>query len=296
MDSAAARLRAGAVAMVCGLLAVLAATARADSDDDKNKKKAFPILVEAYYTKDDNVARASGYGNVLEDDILGFTLSTTVRNPLSPRTRLIVQPFLGADAYSEFDGLSNFKLGLDGQVQFRSSGDFTSATWAAFFKLWTETYRSELRDSFRSSFGGSVQQPITDRIGGFVSVSANQRDGRNEVFDNDEVSLLGSLDYLLTGRDTFYLTADFRSGDFVSTAQPSLLFLDYAEAIARDDVFNGAISYKLEGDGQIFTFGYNRVIASGQSLDFSWRTADVEADGDISYEVTVYTLAWVAKF
>jgi hypothetical protein len=189
--------------------------------------------------------------------------------------------------------------------QYRPSGAVLAPTWGVFAKAWVEEYKSEFRDSNRYSFGASVRKAFTDRITFATVVSANQRDSDGVVWDTKDWSLLMNLDYELARRKTLYITLDYRDGDIVSTAVPTL---DIANAIQEgkvkavqvDDVFGGAAdnrrAYRLNGHTLVGKLGLNFRLNETDSLDLSAWYANADADGGINYDRTIVSVAYLTRF
>ena len=95
------------------------------------------------------------------------------------------------------------------------------------------------------------------------------------MFDTQDVSIRGHLDFSLTGRQTLYLGLEARNGDFVSTARPQLEYLNIAEAVVVDDVFTDVqrFSYRIRANVGILTLGYNIALGERAALDIAYRGA-----------------------
>ena len=78
--------------------------------------------VEASYTSDNNVTRASG-ADALRDRILGLRVSKSLLLPVSTHTRAVFQGFAGGEKFNTYTGLSHNFLGAQGDFQFRSSAE-----------------------------------------------------------------------------------------------------------------------------------------------------------------------------
>jgi len=226
----------------------------------------------ADYTWDDNVNRATK-DNKLRDRFASANASATLPLQLSPRFRLMLASTLGGDTFHTYTGLTRGFAEFNGELQFRNSGQYTSPIWALFVKQGQDWYQSDLRDGYRTTAGLSVKKPVTDKIFLFGAASYIARDGRSTVFDTKEWSLRGNLDYALAPRHTFYMGLEYREGDSVSSAPPTLALLDIAKATVQDDVFANLIAYRFEARTGIVTVGYNFAVAPRQSLDISYHGA-----------------------
>jgi hypothetical protein len=263
----------------------------------------FDFRVEAAYTYDDNVTRSEGAGNVLSDRFFTVNFNAGKSFRLTDHTRLVAGLFLGGDVYDKYDGLSRYFGGIQGELQYRSSGEFDAATWGLFLKGSRDQYDSELRDGYRYIAGVRVLKPLSDRLDLFAALAYNKRDGKSTVFDTEDYSARVNLDYRLTRWSTAYLGADFRKGDAVSTARPSLALITIAEAVVVDDVFTDTqrLDYRFKAHGVITTLGYNLAFGERHSLDFSWRWAQVTAtedpgSGKPEYKINQYSVAYLFRF
>jgi hypothetical protein len=258
---------------------------------------------EAALTYDDNVTRAQRDTDILKDKFLAASAGVSFLHPLNLNNRFIYRGFLRYELYDQYDGLSNVALGGQVTYQYRASGEFTSSTYAAFFRGAVNEYDSERRDSNVFSLGASWRKPITDRITVFSQLAGNMRESDSTVFDTREISLLGNVDYAILSRWTAYLTLNYLSGDIVSSANSSvygtLPLVNAAEAINSDDAFDSAgnwVAYRLNGKTYVATLGTNYSFGEHHSIDFSVRLINSKADGDISYDRLQVTAAYLARF
>jgi hypothetical protein len=272
-----------------------------------------PLRAEASVTSDDNVTRAGG-SDALRDTIFGARVSKGLVEPLSTRTRVVVQAFLGGEKFKTYSGLSHNFIGGQADLQFRSSGEFGAATYAAFLRTQIEYYESTLRDGFRNAYGVSVLKPLTDRVTFQAAVQENISDGKSAVFDTQNIAVRANLDWSLSTWNTVYFGAEYRKGDFVSTAcracdlNKTLGLLNTAAPyVIQDDAFTDTVrdAYRLKANIVVATLGYNLAFSSGQSLDLSWRRAQSSlaqsavapaTKSDFSYTVNQYSLAYLVRF
>jgi hypothetical protein len=270
-----------------------------------------PARVEASLTADDNVTRAGG-SDALRDTIFGLRASKGLVLPMSSRTRTLVQGFAGGEKFQKYDGLSHNFFGAQADFQFRSSGEFGAATYTAFVRTQAEYYKSDLRDGYRHAYGVTVLKPLTDRVTFLGALQQNITDGKSSVFDTQNTALRANFDWSLNTWNTVYLGAEYRKGDFVSTAcdcNPKTGgFVNTANPnLIPDDAFTDTArtAYRLKANIIVGTLGYNRAFGSGQSLDLSWRramsslaqTAVAPASkSDFAYTVNQYSLAYLVRF
>jgi len=267
--------------------------------------------VEASLTADDNVTRAGG-GDALRDTILGARASTGLTLSTSQHTRAIVQGFVGGEKFHKYDGLSHNFFGAQADFQYRSSGEFGAATYSVFARTQKEYFQSDLRDGYRHAYGVTVLKPLTDRVTFLAALQQNITDGKSQVFDTQNTALRANLDWTLGTWNTVYAGAEYRKGDFVSTAcdcspNKAGLVNTATPNLIPDDAFTDTArtAYRLKANILIATLGYNRGFGSGQSLDVSWRraTSSLAQDAvapatksDFAYTVNQYSLAYLVRF
>jgi len=267
--------------------------------------EALDIRVEASVTYDSNIARSRGAGNVLSDMVYNINAGKNFIFPLTENLRATVLGTAGYEGFSRYTRLSRFFLGVDGELQYRASGEFAAPTFGLFGRAAVDYYDSVLRDGYRFTVGGRVLQPLTDKIDLFAALAYNERDGKSRVFDNREWSARLNLDYSLSAKGTLYVGAEYRRGQTVSSARPELAFVDVAEAIVLDDAFNdGRGAYRLKAKTWIATLGYSLGLQEDQSLDFSVRWIQSTAlsrptfpgAGIVRYYDTQATVAYLIRF
>lgn len=226
----------------------------------------------ADYTWDDNVNRATK-DEKLRDRFASANARATLPLQLSPRLRLMLTGAVGGDTYHQYTGLTRAFAEFDGELQFRSSGQYTAPIWALFVKQGVDWYQSDLRDGYGTTAGLSVRKPVTDKVFLFGAASYIQYNGRNTVFDTKEWSVRGTVDYALARKHTLYFGLEYREGDSVSSVAPAPEWRSIAKAIVQDDVFTNPQfnSYRFEARSGIVTAGYNFEIAPSQSLDISYH-------------------------
>jgi len=272
-----------------------------------------PARVEASLTADDNVTRAGG-SDALRDTIIGVRASKGLLLPLSTRTRAVVQGFVGGEKFQKYSGLSHNFFGGQLDYQYRSSGQFGAAIYSAFVRTQAEYFQSDLRDGYRHAYGVTVLKPLTDRVTFLGALQQNITDGKSNVFDTQNTALRANFDWSLSTWNTVYATAEYRKGEFVSTAcracdpnKTAGLVNTAAPNVIQDDAFTDTIrdAYRLKANVIVATLGYNHAFGSGQSLDLSWRRAQSAlaqtaiapaTKSDFAYTVNQYSLAYLVRF
>lgn len=257
-------------------------------------------------TWDDNVTRAED-DDRRHDSFIGLNLNASVPFQMTQRNRVVLGSNLGIEAFDRYRGLDRTYLNFQAEYQFRGSGEFSAPMWGAFVRQGIDRYQSNLRDGYRASAGLSVRKPATDRIFLFGALSYNLRDGRSKVFDTQEFSLRGNIDYALPEKQTAYLGLEVRQGDIVSTARSQLKYLDIADVLIQDDVFTDTtrFSYRIKAVTTVLTLGYNVGLAERASIDFAWRLAYSQPDEQppanvsaekVNYLVNQFTAAFLFRF
>ncbi len=256
------------------------------------------------YTFDDNVNRASDRRERLADQSFSANVTNNWLFPLSDKVRALTTATLGGEKFKNYEGLGRASAGVTGDLQYRASADYTARTFSLFGKSFIERYDSDSRDNYRYTVGASVLQTLTDRITAFVAVSHDARFAKSAVFDSKFNSRRMNIDYALHKDGALYLGAEYRRGDSVSTAMPTLANLDIAKAFRADDVFGkGLTSYRVDSRTLIGTLGYNLGFGPRNALDISWRhilstplqSPSFAAPG-FRYVVNQYHLVYLMRF
>ena len=252
----------------------------------------YQLAVDATY--DDNISRAVE-NQKLYDSFGALNLGATFPWETSEHSRLVFNANVGGEKFRIYSGLNRVYANLQGELQYRKSGQFSEPTWGVFLRHGVDWYESYLRDGFRTSAGLSVRKPVTDKLFLFSSLAYSQRDGRSMVFDTKDVSLRANLDYSLSRRQTFYFGLEARDGDIVSTALPKLAYFDIADAVVQDDVFTDPqrYSYRIQAYTGIATVGYNFAFGERAALDLGFRAAYSRPHDQPPSVVTTNTIDYV---
>lgn len=263
--------------------------------------RALSVDGEIGYATDDNITRAARAPEILEDRFAAVGAGLTWRQPVARQVRAVARAFGRYERYEDYSELSNVVGGTSLNVQFRARGSLLTPTYSLFGKAQIADYGSAMRDSYLYSWGVSVEKPLTDRIVTSVTLAANERDSKSEVFDTGDVSTSLNVDYQLTRRVAAYLGYRYLDGDIVSTASPFwLAIVNEASAIQADDAFGGAAAnryaYRLTGETQVVTLGMNFSFDERNALDLSGRYAEAESDRGIRYKRNSVNLAYLLRF
>lgn len=231
------------------------------------------VSMDAGVVYDDNVTRGKLESDRLSDTAHTLSISNGAILWLAPHYRLVVNGTLGGQNFQSYGKLSHVDLAADTELQYRPSAEFSAPTLGLFAKLAYEDYGSFARDGTRGAVGISLRQPVTDRISAFAALAANFRRAQSAVFSTDEASIRLNLDYTLNDRQTFYVGAEYRDGDIVSTGRSSLENVTIAKVMVADDAFDGKsmFSYRMPGKTTLLNLGYNHALGPQAAIDFSWR-------------------------
>jgi hypothetical protein len=266
--------KGGRSGIACGLYAVAMACSMSWAHAAYAALDDIRVRVNADVTYDDNVSRARGEDK-LHDSSTSLNLGANLPLQLSATSRLMLIANVGGEKFERYTGLDRFYANLQGELQYRRSGEFSAPIWGVFARQGQDWYDSSLRDGYRFSAGFTVRKPLTDRLFLFSAIAYNQHDGRSDVFDTREASVRANLDYSLSRRQTLYFGLEARDGDIVSTARPKLAYVDIAQAIVLDDVFTDTArySYRFKAYTGIATIGYNLALGERAALDLAYRAA-----------------------
>jgi hypothetical protein len=268
--------------------------------------EALDVRVEASVTADNNITRSRGAGNKLGDTIYNLNVGKGGVFPLGQHTRLTLLGTAGLEAFGRHSGLSRAFLGVQGELQYRSSGEFDAPTFGIFGRAAADFYESRLRDGYRYSAGVRMLQPLTDRIEASGALACNVRDGRDSVFDNKDYSAKLNFDYAVSSRGALYLSGEYRRGQTVTTARSDPA-ANVIEAEVRDDAFSDVArqAYRLKAKTEIATLGYSHGLGGDQSVDLSLRwvrstvlpqPGSVGGGETIRYYDTQVTAAYLIRF
>jgi uncharacterized protein YhjY with autotransporter beta-barrel domain len=261
-----------------------------------------PLRVEAGIAFDDNVNRARASEDKLSDEIYSVNVAKGMIFPLGSNSRVVASGFVNGEKPRRILGLERVSLGVQGEFQYRTSGEFGAPTFGAFARAVFDEYHSDLRSGYRYSLGVNLRQPLTDRLDLFAALASNSRHAESDVFDGREYAARFNLDYSLGRQGIVYLGGEYRRGDVVSTGRSALDISTIAKAFVFDDAFTtrGFISYRIEAKTVLWTLGYNRPLGPRDSIDFSLRhlyaTPTDAAASSSRYVVNQYSAAYLMRF
>lgn len=262
-----------------------------------------PVNVDAGFAFDDNVSRGRLDGEKLSDQVYSLGINTGRIFPINPNLRAQATALLSVDKFHEQTGLGRTSGGVQGELQYRASGDFDAVTYALFARGWIDAYESKLRSGSRVSAGANARRSLTDRVDAFGEVGVNWRRAESDVFEGREYAARFNFDYSLGTAGTAYLTGEWRRGDTFASGFASLWNLNLADVFVRDDALEGGefFSYRFEATTLLGTLGYNRPLGPRDSIDFSYRRIrttplDTPGSGPSSYSVNQYSILYLMRF
>ncbi len=272
--------------------------------DSATVSKPLGFILAAGFAHDDNVSRASATSEKLSDTSYGLTLSKAQSLQFTKYFRLTLNGFLDFEKFRTYPGLGHFSGGLQGELMYRPSGEFSSPTFGLFARLSGDNYESKLRDGSRRTVGFTLRNPLTDRINLYTAIANQTRTAKSAVFTTRDNTLRMNLDYAVDTGQTLYLTGEYRKGDIVSSGQSSLKKLDMSTVFVRDDVFISPAfyTYRMQGKTALFTLGYNHALGLKDSLDFAWRRAQSTPDITPAYATptryvdNLYSISYLMVF
>ena len=285
---------------------ILIPVARAQQYSESAAVKPVGLNFDVGISFDDNVTRSMGPGQKLSDQALNFNANKSEIVGLSDNSRLVVQGFLGAERFRTYVGLSRVFAGVQGQYQYRPSGDFGAPTYELSARASVDGYETAQRDGFRHALGAGVRGPLSDRVTMFAALAHNQRIATSSIFSTRENSGRVNLDYAISGKATLYVTGEYRRGTVVSTGLATLANVDVAELIVRDAAFTDTarFAYRVKARTYLGTLGFNYAIDEQNALDFSWRWVKSTPNSQpnfngaehVSYSVNQYNLTYLFRF
>ena len=267
---------------------------------------ANPVRVEAAIVWDDNVNRARDADDKLADRVYSLNVGKSAAVPLSEHARLIATGFGAGDKFARHPGLDRFTLGGQAELQYRTSGEFSSPTFGLQGRLTFDEHAGQLRSGHRYSLALTYRQALTDRIELFGALAANRRNADNTVFDAKDTSVRLNVDYALTHSGVLYVGGEYRDGDMVSTLPESPAYASFAKAFVRDDAYGSdpRFAYRYDAKTTLWTLGYNWALGPRDSLDFSLRRAASKPTAPASpvygaqskYTANQFSLAYLMRF
>ena len=267
-----------------------------------------PVRLEAGLSWDDNLNRARFAFEKISDRIYSVTASKRAILPLGAQSRFLITGFVSGDKAFTYSGLDRVAGGAQGELQYRTSAQFDAFTFGLTARAAYEEFSSGIRSGTRYSIGANVRQSLTDRIDLFAAITRNLRDARSAAFDTNDTSARFNLDYAIGQYGSLYMGGEYRRGDQVTSAPPSLNFAAFAKVSAPDDAYGapGIQAYRFDARTTLWNVGYNYALGPRDSIDISWRQAistptqfvtnPLYPTSGLSYRANQISLAYLLRF
>ena len=265
-----------------------------------------PVRVEGGFTFDDNVSRGRESDEKLSDRNYSLNIGLDKVYFPSKYTKAVATALVSVDKFHRYTGLGRFSVGAQGELQYRSSGEFDATTYAISGRALYDKFESDLRTGSHYSLGLNARRSLTDRIDIFGEVARNIRYGRSAVFDLKDYSAKFNLDYSLGAKGAFYFSGEYRKGDLFSSGRGSLVNLAISDVFVLDDAFPGGdfFAYRLDGRSVLGTVGYNYPLGPRDAIDFSWRRVQstpsihpgFDFSGSLRYIDNQYSIVYLMRF
>ncbi len=240
---------------------------------------------------DDNLANVRDGARLFEDGFSLVRMQIEQALPLSAYSALLLQASGQAQNFIEYQGLTNLRAQVLARYLMRPARGFHAPTLALSGSVAGVAYDSDLRDRTEYRALLYVSQPLTTRISLRASVAGKwHRNSDERIFDDSTTQTGVDLDWQVLPSLVVYGGYQWRSGDFIAVGLPPPPVLAAAEAFGPDDVFEGQIAYRQDGDGRIANLGFNYSFSPRTSLDVQAQHADVESDFGVRYK-RVITMA-----
>ncbi len=265
-----------------------------------HEKPRFRYSYDVSIANDDNIRRAQNESDIRGDLVSSFTLNARAARPLSGSSLLLYGGSITYQHFDVFDELDNLKFLGNTKYRFSNSVGFTAPSYTFGLKIGGIESESEMRDSTLFSISADMNKWLTTTINMTTGVGYKLRESKSKVFDTREARAFINLDVDISRVAVIYGTYTYLTGDIVSSATPSLQFINWSDAIEPDDAFGGVVfnqfAYRLDADTNVITLGYNRILTRSASVDFSYQFVDTEAVGGIYYEREIIRASLLGRF
>ena len=260
----------------------------------------FRINGEVSLRYDDNLTNAQAEGDQAGSHSLLATGHLNYKHRLNRSTVLQLRGTVAGQDVHEFDGLSHVAGTAQARLSYRPGRGLYDPTAAVTLSTTVQEFDSDIRDNTTTRLMVMASQRLSTRIAGRVLALTEFQEADSEVFDTRSQSVGFDVDFGFRRTLAFYGGYRFRFGDIVSTAQPTLGIVRWAQAIEPDEVFGGAannrFAYRLESTGHIVTLGLNRSLTRRIALDLQTRYARIDGQGSNEYRRWTTTAGLLVRF
>ena len=217
------------------------------------------------------------------------------------RVRLTVD--LSAEHYDEFDKLDSVTA-MAGVVLQHKFGIGPQKPWLrAGLAFGRKDAEVGIRDSDLIEASLRTGKRLSERMDGSLGFRYFRRDGGTgvaiepgiggNVFDINNWSVDGTLNYLLTDKSLLSATYTYRNGEFDSACTPgnvgTVLANENVRAITLDDVFGGCV-YRLDGNSDSLYVNYGYALGHHAALNAGIEYRNGKADV-LGYETTIFRIS-----
>ncbi|HEY3488462.1 MAG TPA: hypothetical protein VGL10_10385 [Gammaproteobacteria bacterium] len=265
--------------------------------------------IEASVMLDDNVGRSQHAADIEKDTVLSGAGDISYTWGFSELTAFTVIGTGAIEEFSDFEGLSNTRLGVTGDFRFQTRIGFTAIQYSTFLRFEQLDSETDIRDADTIEFGFRATKRMTDIITGTAGLTISESEADGRVFDLERTRYFVNADYRINNRWSAYATLNYIDGDVFSTATPDLEILNAATDNGRnvltppiepDNAFGGAANnklvYRLDAKTTILRLGGNYGINQRNAIDFSVDILDSDAVGSIQYDRLSTAVTYLRRF
>lgn len=273
-----------------GLVGILCLTHNAFAD------LPLQFNADASLIHDSNVTKAEEAGSIHEDQFLELFGSASVSRTLSPQVILRLLGDIGTLKAFEYDKLDAIWATATLGLGLRFGEGFFAPDLGIAFSVTEMNVDSDIRDSTLWDLELSALQRLTDRLSVTGGIGATDRESEGEVFDNKSWRLFADLSFRPHERLTLHGGYKYLNGDIVSSAEPTLKIINAAEAIERDDAFDGLFAYRLDAHTHILDIGLGYSINERHTLNGTLEYLYSDAAGGNDYDRVRILLSYQLAF
>lgn len=248
--------------------------------------------LSAGWTADDNVTRASRGSDIEADSYVTLEAASRYQLPLDRDSFLAFQAALQLNRYQTFDRLGGNRLRVEASYHIRPGSGFTAPGYFVSLAYEKRMFDSAQREGAASRIGLGMHKRLTEIMSlsaGYLvqTVSAN-----SVVFETDSNRLYVDVEWLVTGRNTLYLTLSRFDGDIVATTRASTVSYVSVRDDAYLDLMPYRYAYRFDATTTAIKLGNAFAIDSRQGLDMSVYVYNASAYRDYSGAIVSLYYSW----
>ncbi|HEY1077130.1 MAG TPA: hypothetical protein VGE51_10620 [Fontimonas sp.] len=246
---------------------------------------------------DNNLANVREGGRLFEDGYSLVRFQAEQAWALGRHSAVLLQASGQAQNHFEVQGLTNLRGQLLLRYLLKPGRGYFVPTLALSGSAAGLAYDSELRDVSEYRALLYVTQPLSTRLSLRASLAATwHRDSDDAIFDDDTTQLGFDLEWQALPALLVYAGYQWRQGEFVAVGLPAAPVLAAARAYGPDDVFEGLIAFRQDGEGGIASLGLNHALTPKLALDLQLQRADVESDFGVHYRRTISVASLLFRY